>query len=387
MAKALILLFIIVAGFIAGPLLSGQTGYVLIVIAGYRIETSLVVLVLAVVLLILLLWLIEWVVRKIATGGKFTHRWAGKRKASKARALFTDALNSLLSADFEQAQKKAERSAHYAKDKQPAYLVAALAAEYRHDVDTRQKLLHKAAIEQDGQDLPFQLSEAQTAPPETALTMLNRLLAEHPQHPGVQRIAAETFYAHKQWQPLQKLLPALEKQNLVTPQRLNQYQVLVYQSYFGVANGNLSQLHERWKALSAKLQQQPDIRIAYASALQTAGHMAVADRILVKGLRKSSLSVIHLLHPSSTLNWENHNLLNEYIQQYLKGSANDADALALLGAISIQQGEHDLALRALRNAIQIKPAADYYRLLGDAYLASGQSEPALSAYREAAQTL
>lgn len=385
MAKTLIILFIILAGFIAGPLLSGQTGYVLIIAGGYEIESSLVVLLLCVLVIVLCLWLIEWAIRKIASGGKFTQRWATKRKEQKAHSLLTEALNDLLSANFLQAKNKAESSAHYAKNKEPAYLVAALSADFVHDTSAKQSLLQKAAAENEGKSLPLQLTQAQSATPDVALNTFNRLLAEHPKHPGVQYIAAETFYKHTQWIPLQKLLPALEKENVISDKRLTQYQTMVYECYFSTA-GSTDELHEKWKSLPNKTHQQPGIRIAYASALQTAGAMNASDKILVKGLRKGSLSLIHLLHSSSTLSWQSHNLLNEYVQQYLKNSANDIDALSLLGAIAIHQGNYELAQRALQSAIQIRPAADYYRLLGDAYLALGQHEPALSAYQKAAET-
>lgn len=385
MAKTLIILFIVLAGFIAGPLLAGQTGYVLIIAGGYEIESSLVVFLLCVLVFILCLWLVEWAIRKVASGGKFTQRWATKRKEHKAHSLLTESLNDLLSANFHQAQNKAESSAQYAKDKEPAYLIAALSADFVNDASAKQSLLQKAAAEKEGKSLPLQLNQAQSAAPDASLNIFNRLLTEYPKHPGVQCIAAETFYKQKQWIPLQKLLPALEKESLISDKRLTQYQARVYECYFNTA-GSSEELHEKWKSLPNKTHQQPGVRIAYAGALQATGAMAESDKILVKGLRKSSLSLIHLLQSSSTLSWQNHNLLNEYVQQYLKNSANDVDALVLLGAIALHQGNYELAQRALQSAIQIRPAADYYCLLGDAYLALGQHEPALSAYQKAAKT-
>ncbi|MCL5254992.1 MAG: hypothetical protein M1363_02505 [Gammaproteobacteria bacterium] len=385
MAKALILLLIIVAGFIVGPLLSGQTGYVLIAIAGYTLETSLVVLALSILLVIFLLWLIEWLVRKISGGTRMSMRWSRRRKARKARQLMNNACNHLLTANYEQAQRDAEDAAHYTTDKEQAYLIAALAAEQHGDVVAKQSLLQKAAAERDEQSLALQLHHAKRAAPATAVTNAKNLLQQYPDHIGVKRIAAEIFYQYQQWQPLFELLPLLDKHELVDAERLHQYRVFVYEAYFAAASPSIEKLHRSWQDLPKKERLRAVPRVAYASALQQSGHYGASEKVILQGLRKNSLSASHLIHPSSTLNWQQQGELSEFIQGHVKQAPNDADALTLLGSVALQQGDQDLAQRALRHAIQIQPSADRYRLLGDAYLASGQSQPALDAYREAAQ--
>lgn len=382
MAKALIILLIIAAGFIAGPVLSGQTGYVLIAIAGYTLETSLVFLILTLLLFVLCLWLIEWLIRKLRHSTRSSLNWSRRRKAKKARKLMHSALNNLLTANYEQAQRDAEDAVHYNQDKTQAYLLAAIAAQQHGDVVTQQTMLQKATAENDSESLALQLHHAQRAAPATAATNATNLLQQYPDHLGVKRIAADIFYQHQQWKPLLALLPDLDKHDLVPAERLNQYHIFVYDAYFAAAGDNLEALHRSWRDLSKKQHQHTVCRIAYASALQRAGHFTVAEKVIVKGLRKHELSASHLIHPSSTLNWQQHEELNEYIQRHIKQNPNDADAFTLLGAVAMQQGNHELAQRALLHAIQIKPAVQSYRLLGDAYLASGQSQLALEAYRE-----
>lgn len=382
MAKALIILLIIAAGFIAGPLLSGHTGYVLIAIAGYTLETSLVLLVLVVVVFVLCLWLIEWLIRKLRHGTRSSLEWSRRRKAKKAKQLMHNALNHLLTANYEQAQRDAEDAARYSQDKVLTYLLAALAAQQQGDRVTQQAMLEKAVAEEPSENLALQLHQAQRAAPATATTNATNLLHQYPEHFGVKRIAAQIFYQHRQWQSLLTLLPELHQHDLVSAEQLQQYRVFVYQAYFAAAGDSLEALHRSWRDLSKKQHQQPVCRIAYASALQQAGHFKIADKVIVKGLRKSELSASHLINPSSTLNWQQHDELNEFIQRHIKQNPNDADAFTLLGAIAMQQGSLELAQRALLHAIQIQPAVQSYRLLGDAYLACGQSQQALEAYRK-----
>ena len=386
MVKALIILLIIAAGFIAGPLLSGQTGYVLIAVAGYTIETSLVFLVLSVLIVILFLWLIEWFVRKISNGASLSLNWSRQRKVKKARKLMDDAFNHLLTANYERAQRDAEDAAHYMQDPSQAYLLAAIAAQQHGDVLAKQALLQKATAEGEPESLALQLHYAQRAKPATATTNAKNLLKQYPEHLGVKRIAADIFYQHQQWQPLLNLLPQLDEHELVAPERLHQYRVFAYDAYFAAAGESLEALHRSWRELSKKQRQRAVPRIAYASALQRCNHLQAAEKVILKGLRKNELSAAHLVRPSSTLNWRQHDALNEYVQQHVQQNPNDAEALTLLGVLATQQGDDELAQRALRHAIQIKPSTERYRLLGDAYLASGNSQPALDAYREAAKS-
>lgn len=384
MAKALIILLIIAAGFIAGPLLSGQTGYVLIAVAGYTVETSLVLLVLSVLVLILFLWLIEWLIRKISNGASLSLNWSRQRKARKGRKLMDNAFNHLLTANYERAQRDAEDAAHYMQDASQAYLLAAIAAQQHGDVVAKQALLQKATSKNEHESLALQLHHAQRAKPATATTNARNLLKQYPDHLGVKRIAAEIFYQHQQWQPLLHLLPQLEEHELVAPERLHQYRVYAYDAYFAAAGDSLDALHRSWSDLSKKQRHHPVPRIAYASALQRCNHPDTAEKVILKGLRKNELSAAHLVRPSSTLNWQQHEALNEFVQRHVQHNPNDAEALTLLGIVATQQGDDELAQRALRHAIQIKPSTERYRLLGDAYLASGNSQSALDAYREAA---
>lgn len=382
MIKALLLLLIIAAGFVAGPLLSGQTGYVLIAIAGFTIETSLVVLVLGLLLLIIVLWVLEWVIRKLSSGTKISLDWSRKRKAKKAKAQFRQALHHLLTANYEVAQKDAELAAKYDKNKEPALLVAAIAAELHHDVVSKQALLVKAAGDNPTEHLPLQVAEAQRAAPAAAVEQAKVLLQAYPEHVGVKRIAAEIFYQYEAGAALLGLIPELDKYELVSPEQLHVYMLLAFQHYFANSE-NIEALHQRWRQLPKKQRQRSVVRLSYIHALQRASHYQAAERVILKGLRKGVLTPAHLLRAPIKLTWQHHERVAEYLQEHVKQAVNDIDALALLAVILIEQGDYELAQRVVRSAIQIKPSSELYRILGDACLAGGKSQPALDAYREA----
>ena len=381
MIKALLLLLVIVIGFIAGPLLSGQTGYVLIAIAGYTIETSVVVFVLALLLCFLLLWLFDWVVRKLSSGARFSLDWSRKRKLRKADELMTSALENILTANYEVAQQNAEDAANYYSSKRQSLLVAAIAAELQNDALAKHTLINQAADENAGESLVKEVADAQREAPDTAVNHLRDLLAKHPQHAGIKRIAAQVFYQYDAGLALFELLPDLVKHQLLAAEQLLVYKAFAYQYYFGQAH-NAESLHQRWKDLDKRRRQHSTARLSYASALQQKGQYEAAEKVLLKGLRKEHLTPSHLAHCQVPIAWRQQPQLYAFMQEYVKRSPNHIDALTILASMAIQQGDYELALSTARNAIQLQPSPERFRLLGDAYLAAGQTQPALDAYRQ-----
>lgn len=381
MIKALLLLLVIVLGFIAGPLLSGQTGYVLIAVAGYTIETSVVVFALALLCFFLLIWLIDWIIRKLSSGARFSMDWSRKRKLRKADELLTASLENILTANYEVAQENAEDAASYSPSKRQSLLIAAIAAELQNDALAKQTLVNQAAQESAGGSLVKEVADAQREAPETAVKHLRELLSKHPQHAGIKRIAADVFYQYDAGLALFELLPELDRHQLVAAEQLLVYKAFAYQYYFSQAH-NAESLHQRWKDLDKRRRQHSTARLCYASALQQKGQHEAAEKVLLKGLRKEHITPRHLARCHVPLSWSKQPQLYAFLQDLVKRSPNDIDALTLLASMAIQQGDYELALSTARTALQLQPSPERYRLLGDAYLAAGQTQPALDAYRQ-----
>lgn len=389
MIRALILLLIVLIGFIAGPLLAGHTGYVLIAIAGYTIETSVVVLVLGIVTLFLLIQTLEWLVRRISQGSRRGLRWAERRRLRKGKTLFYNALYHLLSDNPEAAEQAATQSTDYLPDPRAGWLLAAIAADQRLDTSAKGRYLHKAtgtepAITSEYATLTTDLYQAEQAAPEQATGKLDALVHRYPQHPGVLRSAARLHYQHRAWDSLASLLSVIEKEELVPTARLQAYREAVYTYFFSRA-GSAEALHQQWKALDRKTRQLPVARLCYCAALLKKGEVSTAEKIAIRGLSKGYLRPAHLLHISAHLNWQGANELLDYISDYITAAPDDSVALALLGQLALQNRDYELAVRALRTATRLDPSKENHRLLGDAYLAAGESQDALGAYRLATQ--
>ncbi|MGX5914920.1 heme biosynthesis HemY N-terminal domain-containing protein [Aliidiomarina sp. Khilg15.8] len=383
MFKALLLLLIIAAGFIVGPLWSGQTGYVLIAVAGYTIETSVVLLVVALLLLVGVLWFFEWLVRKIIASKRRGSGWLRNRRQRKAKRAFEQALQSWLSRDYEKAQVEAEQSARALSEPYPAYLLAAMAANQSGDADAHQRLLQKAAASDEHSSLPVRLAAVESAAPETARRELERLRQQHADHRGVLRVAVRVYERHQFWSELRDILPLLEKHALVPAPHLNSLQHQAFRDYFTQTEQTSAALQQAWKQLARKQRHRAAIRLEYIRALLQVGDTEQAQRQAIYGLRKEYLEPQHLLYGQNQFNWQGATELVEHLEERVKAAPKDSQALALLGLLAMQQTDFDLAQRALRKALELAPSKRFYRLLGDAHLAAGQSAQALDAYQAA----
>lgn len=70
-------------------------------------------------------------------------------------------------------------------------------------------------------------------------------------------------------------------------------------------------------------------------------------------------------------------------RQVLQRMPQHADALHLLGVISLQSGDFGAATDLIRQAIRVRPSAEFYGNLGNALNASGKRGEAIDSYREA----
>src|SRR5690554_7808314 len=100
MKTALVIVVLFIAGLLLGPLWSGNTGYVLISVGQWTIETSVVAaLVMLVITIVILRALITFVAR-IVRGTKWGVRWFGNRRVQKAENAFHEALLAINDGDY-----------------------------------------------------------------------------------------------------------------------------------------------------------------------------------------------------------------------------------------------------------------------------------------------
>jgi len=189
MKTALVVIVLFIAGLLLGPLWSGNTGYVLISVGSYTVETSVVAALILLVIAVIILRAVFAFIARLIRGTKWGVRWFGNRRQQKAEAAFHDALVSLNHGDYAGSSRAANRAWQLRKQPNDA-LLAAYAAQQVGDVkQAREWLTH---TDQNAElavaEMIFALRENPESI-ESRLTQLRALLKDYPRHPELLRQA------------------------------------------------------------------------------------------------------------------------------------------------------------------------------------------------------
>lgn len=381
--KALIILLIIAAGLILGPMWTSGQGLLVLITPSHTIEMSLFVAVGMLLVLLLLLWLLEATLRFVSKGKRGSVGWFRGRKRRKAQQRFNQALHAWLVKNYEEAAVLAEKAAPGLAQPEDAYLLAASAWQALHNHAEQKRLLQLAKkTESDGLAVQLALLENCKDSSE-AMTRGKALLEQEPKNPAVLRTVAESWYQHGHLQTLRRLLPDLEARQAVTRARLAELIRACYRAYFTTAGADSERLRSLWTELAKKQRRSTPIRLAYLDVLMRAGHGAAAAKIAARGIHHEVLTASDLLTYSAT-DWREVTPLRAETEKQIKAHPDHPNWLLLLAVLALQESDYALAERAAQRAISLKPERLAYRLLADALSASGQKESALTAYRQAA---
>lgn len=381
MIKYSLIILAIVIGLIIAPFWSGNTGYVMVQAAGYTIETSLVVAVLLVALTAVILWLLGAVIRRLILSKMWTKRWLKARRERKAIQNLRSALDAWLNRDYQASALLADKSKADHPDPQLAYALAAAAYGEAGAGDEQRRVLSEARLAGfSGESLEV-LRLLSTNDSAEALSLAEGLSSREKLSPALWRAIAEQLARFEHWATLRELLPRIEKQQALPPTRLHKLKRLCFQALFR-AEMSLEGFQKQWKSLSKGERRNPAIRIAYIEVLVIKGHNAVAAKVTERGLKRGELNIHEIIALSPEL-WAQEESLHTWIAQKVKAEPENADALTLYAATRFIEKEYELAEKALREALLIKPEQYSYRLLGETLLAAGKPEAALQAFRKA----
>lgn len=383
MFKALFVIIIIAAGLILGPLWSGDSGSLIILVGNYSVEMSLIVAAILLVIALLIFWVLEALIRKIFSGRKLTANWFLRRREQKAQQKFETALTEWLNKNYKLAASAAESAAPGLKRPQHGYLLAAAAWQALHNTKEQQRLLGLARnLDTDAVSVQLATLES-TTDAKQALQLSKSLLQAYPKQNNVLRATATALYKHQHLQSLRELLPALHDREILPGALLAEYTRASYRAYFQAAGTDSDKLNEAWRELPKKTRRSTSVRLAYLDTLTQRGFGAIAAKVAARGIHHQILTASDLLQYNAR-DWRQTASLRDEIEQQVKAHPQHPNWLLLLAIVAIQEGDVLLAERAAEKAITIKPDRQAYRILGEALLANQQKEAALQAFRQAA---
>ena len=270
MSRLILLLLVVLAGLIAGPLVAGHSGYVLVKVAGYSIEMTVISLLLLLVIVVLVAGLAAQLVRRLLR----LPLWAGgarqRRRQRRLKNMEQEGIMRLLAGDARGAWPVLKAAAAQSPKLSTRLLALDCANRLGFDDDARQLhdgiddqqpmtalVLASIALDRGQLDEATRLLEQCRAPADGSWLQLRHELAERQQ----------------QWAEVEQLVPALRKLGYVDKAGASQ-------QLYRVQAGQLQQLGQQqgaeavwhhYRRLPRAQRKAAELMVAAAGPLVAAG--------------------------------------------------------------------------------------------------------------------
>jgi HemY protein len=230
-----LLLFSLLALLLAvtiGSLAGSDSGYVMMTIAGWTVQTTATLFVIVLFLGFLLLYFAVRSLVRFVELPKDVKDWQQHRHQRRAEKYLTEGLINMTEGRWKQAENDFRKAAPYSRAPYVNYLCAARAAQELHAVDRRDEYLRLAYHNNPDASLAvgitqaeLQLSEHQT---EQALATLKHLQNKQPGQNQVKQLLLETYTDLNDWQSVLNIIPSIEKTSLYPREQIQAKQLEAY---------------------------------------------------------------------------------------------------------------------------------------------------------------
>lgn len=352
-------------------LLKDNPGYAMFSMGDWTVETSFTFFLLTLILLFVIAYFLVRLVIRIwktpADTMSLNRRWQRK----KAEQLYNVGTQQLVAGHAAAAEKTLLKAA--ARSKAPAqhYLTAARAAHQSSDVKWRRDLHLRMAEDAPNADkvavqltrVEFLLDDQQA---EQARPLIEALHGTQPHHPGVLQWLARTYHQLKAWEPLQQLLPELQKQKVLGSQPFAELQDQTYRGLLEIAtaSGSLEKLRALWKQAPAALREEDEaFLVDYATALRDCNAGDDAEKLLREAINRRWNP--KLVVGYGLLERGNASAQLATAEAWLSQHSDDPYLLLTLGRLAKRCQQNDKARDYLERSIQLMPTPDAYQELGE----------------------
>jgi HemY protein len=378
----LALLIAVAIGSIAGS----DTGYVMMTISGWKIQTSATLFVIILFLGFLTCYFLVRSSVRLWTMPKELKKWRLHRKQRRAEKYLTQGLINMTEGRWKKAEQDFCKAAPYSRAPHVNYLYAARAAQELRSVDRRDEYLRlayhhnpDASIAVGITQAELQLSQDQT---EQALATLKHLQHEQPNQIQVKQLLLDTYTGLNDWQSVLKLIPAIEKTSLYTREQIQAKQLEAYAGLLKEA-GNLNskeKLNTVWSGIPRKLQQHFYLMEVYINERLKFDDTADCELLLRSALKRQWDNMLVRLYGLVVGSDTNKQLA--MAESWLQNHARDAVLLLSLGRICMRNKLWGKARDYLQESIDVQAIPEAYYEFAKLHEYEGNKEEAALCYEK-----
>lgn len=381
MIRMLIMLVIAAGAMLIGPIASGHKGYVLISMAQWTIEMSVVSLVISLLVLFFSFLALEWLIRKVLRISNNSAVWLSSRKQRKALQLTSDGMLALAAQDWRNAEKLLSKSARNSHTPELNYLVAAEAA--KQQGKSKQTEAYVAQIgDAASNTLAIALTKAQLADDDTsrraAKEELEQWHKKQPKQATLLTQLARLYLELKLWSDWLELLPSLRKYTQLPPEELDAQELNCYQHLFVQLGQQSSEdLELFWQKQDKAHKRNPELVASYCLALQQQGREPEAQALLEQMLRKTPSQALLCAWSKLPLQQPEELLLK--VKKLAK--KDSVEHLSWIGLTAMAAKRWDEAIHYLQQALTQHESLRDRLALAQAQEQNGQPELAIETYK------
>ena len=377
----------VVTAFIVHSWLSqyDDSGYVLIGMGRWSLETSLVFFGVALVIVFFITYmffrLLGWFMR---LPGKMKDRGKSVKFNRSQEALIAGLVDSA-EGNWEKAEKILIKHASHSGAPLIHYLTAARAAQSRGAVEKRDEYLKKAADYAPGSDIAVGLVQAELHLSgnqfEEALQTLARLHSINPGHAAVLKLLHQTYRHIGDWDAIRKLIPSLNKNKVLMEAEVKLLEADAYSNLLREAaqKGDFTDIQELWQEIPDYIKTVSGIPAIYFAAMIDVGAGAKIEDELAKIISSNWDHTLLVLFGSVQSNDRARQLRTA--ESWLTVYPDDPVLLRILGKLCILLNDTDKAELYLEKSIAVEPSVSAYQLLGNILFGKDDKNNAIECYK------
>ncbi|MEC4749346.1 heme biosynthesis HemY N-terminal domain-containing protein [Methylomicrobium sp. Wu6] len=363
------------------------SGYVLVGIGHWSIETTLAAFTVALILAFFLLYVffrfLGWLFR---LPGQLKKRGTHIKFNRSQEALIAGLVDSA-EGNWEQAEKILIKHASHSGAPLIHYLTAARAAQSRGAFDKRDEYLQKAADQAPGSNIAIGLTQAELHLSgnqfDQALETLTKLQSINPTHASVLKLLHQTYQHVGDWEAIRKLLPSLHHNKVLMETEVKLLETETFSRLLKQAAelGDANQIALLWSETPAHIKKMHGMAAIYFAAMIEAGAANTIENELAHMLSVNLDDTLLVLYGSVQSNDAAKQLATA--EQWLIAGPGNAVLLSLLGKLCLHLGEREKAENYLTESLAAEPTVQAYQLLGDLYFELNEKDKSCASYKSA----
>lgn len=384
-----ILLYSLVALLVAvfiGSLAGSDTGYVVMTLAGWTIQTSATLFVIVLFLGFIVLYFLSRSLMRFIEMPEDIRKWRLHRRQRRAEKYLTDGLINMTEGNWKKAERDFKRAAPYGRSPYISYLYAARAAQEQGAIERRDDLLKLAYQNNPDASMAvgitqaeLQLEQKQT---EQALATLKHLQNKQPEQAQVKQLLIDTYTDLQDWQSMLKLIPAVEKIGIYSREEIEAKQLEAYAGLMKKAGSlkNLDKLNEVWASIPKKLKQHFYLIEVYVGERLRFDNTEDCEELLRSALKKQWDGILIRLY--GLVSGKDLNKQLQVAESYLGNHARDAVLLLTLGRICMRNKLWGKARDYLQESLDVQPNPEAYYEFARLHEHEGEKDKAAQCYQK-----